>query len=261
MSNRKLTPLRVSLALSLAALAFTSTASALIGEPPPTTGVVEHRWLFDEESGATAYDEAALADGTLGSSATRSAGVFLGAVTISPTGNYDGNGYVDFGNEVGAFGDADFTLTHWYRTSFSTLGAHGDILGNRTAGSQGNYFGARLVGDGTIVVELAQDSWGSNYQAIAASNSGVNDGQWHHLAYVRSGVTLSLYIDGALAAQGNAGSGQPIFVNGSSSFRIGRRLPLGYGNFHTIPASYDDLRLFDRALSDTEVADVVDGAL
>lgn len=260
MSHRKLTPLRVSFALSFAALAFSSTAAALIA-PPPTTGVFEHRWLFDEESGTTAYDEAALADGTLGSSATRSPGVFLGAVTIAPTSNHDANGYVDFGHEVGAFGDADFTLTHWYRTSFQTIGAHGDILGNRTAGSQGNYFGVRLVGDGTVSVEMAQDYSGSNYQAIAAPNSGVNDGEWHHLAYVRSGVKLALYIDGVLAASGQAGSGKPIIVTGGSSFRIGRRLPLGYYDFHTIPASYDDLRLFDRALSDSEVADVVNGAL
>ncbi|MDI1445196.1 LamG domain-containing protein [Polyangium sp. 6x1] len=254
---RSLTRLRVSLALSFAFLAFPSAASAIVAAPDA------HRWYFDEEDGAIAYDDAGLFDGALGSHATRSAGPFgSNVLTIQPTSYNDVNGYVDFGKSAGRFGTADFTISHWYQTSFSGSGIHGDILGNRLAGSTGNYISVRLLGDGRISVELCEDYAGKNYvSAVSDAATAVNDGQWHHLAVVREGGLVSLYIDGLLAAWGNTSIWEPTNLEGLSSFRIGRRLPAFYSNFHTIAASYEDLRVFPRALSDTEVLDVVDGVL
>jgi hypothetical protein len=257
MQHRHLTRLRVSLALSFACLAIPATAAALIAAPSGG-----HRWLFDEDDGVAAYDDFGTADGTLGSSATRIQGPFgTGAISITPTGIYDTNGYVDFGNSAGAFGTADFTVAHWYKTTFAGSGKHGDVIGNRVAGSSGNFFSVRLVGDGALVVELQDGSGGNSLTAVGAPSYGLNDGQWHHLAYVRSGAAFTLYIDGAVADTRVTGSGQPTSINGGSSFRIGRRLPAAYSNFHTIPASYEDVRIFDRALDDTEIQDVVSGSL
>jgi hypothetical protein len=249
--------LRVSLALSFALLAIPSAAAALVAAP-----IGGHRWSFDEQNGAIAFDDAGTADGTLGASATRILGPFgTGAISINPQGIYDMNGYVDFGNAAGAFGTADFTVAHWYKTTFSGSGKHGDIIGNRVAGSLGNFFGVRLTGDGTVVVEISQDSWGTNsLSAVGSPAYGVNDGQWHHLAYVRLGATFSLYIDGALADTRVTGSGKPASISGNASFRIGRRLPNYYSNAHTIPASFEDVRILDRALDADEVLDIVNGA-
>jgi len=258
MPLRSLTPLRVSLALSAAVFACSSVASALVTVPAG-----EHRWRFDETSGAVAYDDIGTLDGALGGSTTRAAGPFgSNVITIAPTGSYDVAGYVDFGSAAGAFGAEDFTITHWYQTTFNTIGAHGDIIGNRVAGSLGNYFSARLLGNGQVSVELSQDGSGAGYIALAgASSFGVNDGNWHHLAYIREGATLSLYIDGVLADSRSSGAKQIASVLGKSSFRIGRRLPLGYSNFHTIPASYEDVRIFARALDENEILDIIDGTL
>ena len=257
MSHRSLTRLRVSLALSFAVLAIPSVAGALIAPPPST-----HRWTFDEEDGIIAYDDAGLFDGTLGSSTTRTPGPFgTNVISIVPTDIYDTNGYVDLG-DVGAFGVADFSITHWYKTSFSGPGKHGDILGNRVDGSLGNFISVRLVGSGTVSVEFAEDEEGTNSVALVGDPAfGVNDGQWHHLAYTRSGATVSLYIDGILADTRDTGSGNPTYIAGTHSFRIGRRLPTEYDDFHTIPASYEDVRIFDHALDEGEVLDILAGTL
>ncbi|WP_437624229.1 LamG domain-containing protein [Sorangium sp. So ce1151] len=262
MQHPPLSPLRASLALIFAVLVIPFSAAAVISPPGDPDDDV-HRWTFDEPSGTVAYDDVGVSNGTLGSSATRRLGtVGTGAVEISPSGIYDMNGYVDFGAAVGAFGTADFTVAHWYQTTFSGTGKHGDIIGNRTAGSKGNYFSVRLVGDGTIVVEICQDSAGTNFLvAVGAPSYGVNDGEWHHLAYVRSGGTFSLYIDGAVVDTRVTGSGNPTNIAGKQSFRIGRRLPNYYGDFHTIPAAYDDLRIYDQALDDDAIFDIATGAL
>ncbi|MDC3958788.1 LamG domain-containing protein [Polyangium jinanense] len=256
MQPRSLTRLRVSLALSFAFLAFPSAASAIVAAP------YAHRWYFDEEDGAVAYDEAGVFDGTLGDHATRTAGPFgSNVLTIVPTSTTDYRGYVDFGKSV-AFGTADFTISHWYKTTFSGSGLRGEILGNRMKDAKGNFISVYLGGDGRVTVELCEDPYGKNYVSLVSDPSlPVNDGQWHHLAYVREGGMVSLYIDGQFAAWSNTGGWEPTNLDGLQSFRIGRRLPAFYTDFHTIPASYEDLRIFDRALTDTEVLDVVDGVL
>ncbi|MDI1478901.1 LamG domain-containing protein [Polyangium sp. y55x31] len=256
MQLRSLTRLRVSLALSFAFLAFPSAASAIVAAPNA------HRWYFDEEDGTIAYDDAGLFDGILGEHATRTAGPFdSNVLTIVPTSIADYRGYVDFG-EVAAFGTTDFTITHWYRTTFSGSGKKGEILGNRMKDAKGNFISVYLNGDGTIRVELCEDPWGKNFVSLVSDPSfAVNDGQWHHLAYVREGGMVSLYIDGLFAAWSNTGGWEPTNLDGLQSLRIGRRLPAFYTDYHTIPASFEDLRIFHRALNDTEILDVVDGVL
>lgn len=256
MQHQNLTPLRVSLPLSLAVLAFSSIAGAHVTPP-----VTDHRWTFNEPDGAVCYDEAGGPDGNFSPSTTRVPGPFgdnAASITSTPD---DPDGYVDFGNAVGALGTSDFTITHWYRTSFDAPGQLADVLGNRTAYSHGNFIAVRIRGDGTITAELDQDGWGTNYVAVWGYVWPVNDGEWHHLAYVRSGATLLIYIDGEPKDISATDSGAPTWISGASSFRLGRRLPYYGGNFTSIEASFDDLRLYDRALSDGEIYDIATGAL
>jgi len=252
MQLRTSTLLRVSLPLSLAVLASTSMADAIVITP-----VTDHHWTFDEPSGTIAYDEYGGPNGNLGASTTRVTGPFGdNAVAITPTSTTDSNGFVDFGRAIGAIGTADFTIAHWYSTTFNDVGLLADVLGNRTAYSHGNFFSVRVRGDGTITAELDQDGWGTNYTAVWGVVYPINDGEWHHLAYVRQGAMLLLYIDGYPVDLSNTDSGNPTWISGASSFRIGNRLPNGYA----VPAAYDDLRIYDYALSDEEILDLAGGA-
>ena len=81
------------------------------------------------------------------------------------------------------------------------------------------------------------------------------DGNWHHLAGVISSAGMRLYFDGAVIATNPDGSnlvyplGTDLFVgqhgNGVSGFNFD-------GNI-------DDVRIYDRVLSDTEIAQLAQG--
>lgn len=257
----------------------TDTSSlALVGEKPldtksfesgsgPTVDIaLRHAWSFDEGTGArVAHDRAGSQDGAGGASALwfTGYGATFGqthdrVVVLLPLvpGRDDPNANVDFGREAGAFGSGDFTVSHFFATQYSSPGTLTDVIGNRTSYGHGNFFAVRMRGDGVITVELDQDAAGTNYVGLAGEGARVNDQRLHHLAYVRKEATLSLYVDGALVGSAQTASGQPTFVTGADSFRLGRRAPFP---FPSIDAIYDDLRIYGRALTAAEIGGLANG--
>ncbi|AKF80361.1 EGF domain-containing protein [Myxococcus fulvus 124B02] len=225
------------------------TSGPLAGD---TTSNLAHRWTFDEASGSTALDSAGTSNGTLGSSTSRTVSFDgSGAVALTPTQMCDLNAQVDFGLAPGQFGTGDFTISYWLKTTFNSSGS-GDLIGNRVNGSAGNFIGARLNGatSGTSL-EMYQDAGGTNGAGAGVSSSPLNNGNWHHVAYTRAGTSLKMYIDGVLVSTGS--SAAPTNLTGLNSFRIGRRLPC-FSNFYSIPATFDDVRTYSRALNACDVA-------
>jgi hypothetical protein len=70
---------------------------------------------------------------------------------------------------------------------------------------------------------------------------------WRHLAAVREGGRLSLYLDGRLAASSDS-DGPPLDLSNSEPLRI------GFGRYDHFQGSLSDLRLYDRALPAGEIA-------
>lgn len=77
------------------------------------------------------------------------------------------------------------------------------------------------------------------------SGSGLNDGNWHQVALTYDGSNLKSYIDGELTAT-NSVSGN---LNGIAS-EIGRYL----SNSYVANGLIDDVRIYDRALSEEEIS-------
>jgi Concanavalin A-like lectin/glucanases superfamily len=216
-----------------------------------TATALAHRWTFDEASGATALDSAGADNGTLGSSVTRVTSFDgSGAVSLDPESQCDLGAAVDFGTDPGNLGTADFTVSYWVATSYSGPEGLGDLIGNRTADSNGEFISGRLRSDGTSSIEI--DNSGVNYEA-AELTTPLNDSRWHNVVYTRSGPVLTAYVDGVLQSS-FTGPGTTDII-GQSPFRVGLSLPeCPYENYAAIPALFDDVRIYGRALDQCDVS-------
>lgn len=80
------------------------------------------------------------------------------------------------------------------------------------------------------------------------SNSQINDNNWHNIAYVFDNDTFSIFVDGISEYSGVLGS----FTNGAIT-QIGR-ISAGQRVFN---GSLDDIRIYDRALNQSEILAIV----
>lgn len=107
------------------------------------------------------------------------------------------------------------------------------------------YLGPSSFAPGKLWVGRADDS--ANFAQIISTRS-IGDDQFHQIAFVKSGSTLSLYIDGALDGT-NADTTSANTTNTTPLF-IGQR----GGDTNRFKGSLDEIALFNRALSAQEVA-------
>ncbi len=232
-------------------------AASCGGTPTDIASDLTHRWTFDEASGP-AVDALGGADGVLGSSAQHVTGSLNGSgvVQIAPTGECDEAANIDFGAATGAFGTGDFTISHWVQTAYNHTGFLADLLGNRQNGNADNYLSVRVQGNGAFSLEMYDDTDGSNPTGVVSQSGILGGGGWHHMAYTRAGTVTTVYFDGAVAA--TVTSAAPNNLLGASPFVLGRNLPgCFWGNFESAPLTFEDVRIYSRALGACDVAALV----
>jgi hypothetical protein len=122
--------------------------------------------------------------------------------TFAPFGSnwsnyFDGSGdnLTVANNAALYFGTGDFTIECWIYTSatvsFQTIAS---VYGAPTS-NNGWYFSLNSAGTG-----LYLSVFNGSSSVVLDAGSGLNNGAWHHVAAVRTGTTLSTYIDGARVA-------------------------------------------------------------
>jgi hypothetical protein len=89
----------------------------------------------------------------------------------------------------------------------------------------------------------------TEYATVA---TGVTDGDWHHIVGVFDGTELSLYIDGGLASSTPTFGGIP--VTHTQDLAVGSFFGLGAA----LTGQVDQLRVYNRALSASQVVDLFD---
>lgn len=161
--------------------------------------------------------------------------------------DFDGDGYL-FADSVARydFGLHDFTVEAWVKTT-----SGGTILGRKSDRTSEGGFLLVARPDGTIRF-VTYDARG--YFEIIGAPSAVCDGVWHHVAAVRSGTTLALYLDGQPLPGTFAGTAPPP-LNVSN----GLRLTIGTVDRPQEPyrgfiGSLAELRLWSRQRTPEEIA-------
>ena len=196
-----------------------STPETTRAPPPKLPPGLIARWGFDEESDAGAVGLAQPVPGVFGRAMAFTGGGYVPTGVPVPTGPY--------------------TVACW----LSTTGGVMDVLGSGIS-----------PGDALIVVNngpVRVHQWTDGGGCILDGRTAVTDGRWHHVAQVVGLESLSLYIDGKLDVMA------PL-----QGRRVAAASPLNLGARDAASGQYrfrgclDEVCLFDRALSEGELADL-----
>jgi prepilin-type processing-associated H-X9-DG protein len=208
-------------------------------------------WTLDEGEGTTAVDwsghgghgsfvgEPRWVDGYQGSALELSGGDFLNC-----------------GENAGAGVTADFTLAAWVKMNPGNAGQYMGICGKLSRrGGNAEYLGYALVRYNENDFRLwVGDDTTDLLKSGVSSDVRYTDTEWHHVAGVHEGQANFLYVDGVK----QAGSTMISFVPSDLFFQIGRQ----YSNTNTqrlFKGKIDDVRLYNKALTDAQIAEVMLG--
>jgi hypothetical protein len=209
---------------------------------PPSAGLVLH-WRLDEASGAFATDSSGNGfDGTYMGSPVPAAISEAAPTTFFNPGcrqfRADVTQSVQLGRTAAVLQPtAGLTVSVWFRT---TLMGRADLLNHG-----GDYF-LRIM-SGEIEFVRRRPATSSPYYVTATGPAPrAVDGQWHHAAGVATLGTMAMYLDGVLVANHNE---VVAFTYTARDFMVGRS-GTGAPPFEGL---LDDVRIYDRALGETEI--------
>ena len=226
----------------------TKSASATVTVSVPTTGVLAAYWKLDEPAGATTFADSSGSGDTGTCSGTACPvlgvpGVFGTAATF-----VGGREYISIGNPANLnFDTGSFTYSLWVYVPQS-IGLSDIPLWK--GGSSAFYPGFDLeCGTSTWVANLED---GSNHVSVAFGNQILS--QWVLLTAVvdRSAGLFNAYRDGVLVSSASLGS--------LSSVSSSNPLYLGGVNGYGFNGTIDDVRIYNTALSSTDVATLYSSA-
>lgn len=196
-------------------------------------------WRFEEGEGDEAYD----------SSGHGNTAIFNGmdetAWISGQTGGgltFDGvDDYIEVEDSDGLSLAGDMTITAWIRpTDF--VGSN-SIVAKTSKGTASPYDLYTTPDTGTLRFAVGD---GGSSQEIESSEA-LTVGEWQHVVAVRSGSTGRLYINGAPKGSGSLSTSA---VDDNGPLRIGSRDDEGTH----MKGDLDDVRIYNRVLSETEIS-------
>jgi len=204
---------------------------------------------FDEGTGAVAADSSGTGNNGL-LMPSGSGPAWIGGKSGTAL-HYDGiNDRVNCGNGTGLqFGTSDISISFWIRTDpagpLSTIISKSDM--------EGRFWVVDDAAGGTMSINCyfgpGKDYWRSG-------TVNLDDGKWHHIAatFDRDGFER-LYVDGSLDAE------RDISGASSNSWNASYNIWISGGIYNFFLGDLDELRIYNRLLSQGEVAAIADNAI
>ena len=206
-------------------------------EFPSTGGLVGH-WKLDEIAGTVAADSSGNGNDGAHTSVTISTSLPSG-INVSNYRSVQLGGsanYIDVGtNSSLDVGGSDHTVSLWASWTETT--------GNARALLDFGAFTDKLsINTGYLAAGQDKISYGVGTNTyLYNAGSGLNDGEWHHIAARRSGSEYKIYIDGVDTA----------YSTGTMSHITQNRIGNGaHGDFN---GKIDDVRVYNKALTAAEI--------
>ncbi|NIK71907.1 LamG-like jellyroll fold domain-containing protein [Paenibacillus sp. BK720] len=231
--------------------AHTMTAIKLSGTVSKPAYIGTAHYKLDETSGSTASDSSgnnntAVISSNGGNVTWESNGKVNGALHLAPSGtNAFGDYYISIPNFFDP-GATNFTIAAWVKLDQpSGPGSNQTILAQE--GASGRSILYRDVNTGKLNSYLGG--------VTTTSNGTIPVGTWTHVALVKNGGTIQLYINGALDKTASVTT-----ESSTGKFRVGA---------HKAPSatsanwngSIDDIQLSQKALTSAQISNMYDGTI
>lgn len=204
-------------------------------------------WNFDEATGTTSADSSGNGnDGTFTGSGVAHSTVlpptscFINTHSLSFSG---AGGYVSIPDNATMDPASAISISFWMKANTVSNGYQHIVF---KQGPVVTSYGVWLNGDHVYMED------NDNSVRSLASNTAITADAWHYITVTYDGTTQALYIDGALD---NSQSLPGITLTYQNS-----PVKVGSGDYNNPFNGYvDDLRIYGRALSNTEIADLAGG--
>ena len=222
-----------------------NTSSALLTEGTSLANGLVGLWTFDGPtiSGTTVDDLSGNGSNGTNNGATPTIGKLGQALS------FDGSSsYIDLGNDSAIKVPLPITVSAWVKVS--NLDGYYNVLA--TDGAASLYAGVNMLVNqgGTIEIDYGDDgSPGPGSRRTLDSTAAITANQWYHIVGVIRGPTdMSIYINGVDAGGSYSGTGGAIAYTSNSGEING-----DYWDNTFLPGDIDDVRVYNRALSASEV--------
>lgn len=178
-------------------------------------------------------------------------GTLIGPVTFvrgvhGRAAHLNGNCSIQCGSSVGNFGQSDFTMVAWVRT---TTG--GGLIGKRLGCGPGSFFDVRLNRPEYRNQVLFEVSGSETLAPFVTAPIDLLGGSWHQIVLERHASTLKCFVDAIESAETNTATID--YVQNDGPLQIGISGCTGIDGTPAFVGDIDDLRIYDRALSDAEI--------
>jgi hypothetical protein len=201
-------------------------------------------WKFDEGSGTTAFDSSGNGnDGVFVGDPQWVAGKFGGAL------EFNGDDYINCGNGDSLQIQDEITIAFWFQVE-----AFSNTWEGFLAKGDNSYRASRSGGTGNATHMGATGTTVGGGNGYFDGTIIVTGGQWHHYAATYDGAAGKIYIDGVLDVT-SPGTGQ--IAQSSYDLLIGENQQATGRFLHGL---MDEVRIYSRALTDSEIVDVMNGA-
>lgn len=229
-------------------LAGSVQGHVLVEEDFSDTNLIAH-YTFDEGSGSTAVD----ASGNGNNGTLVNGPVWVSGKVGTNALDFDGaDDYVDLGN-LDIPGNA-MTIAAWFNSRNLSNCSSQDcrIVSKATGVSTAEHFWMLSTWNGELRFRLKTDG---TTTTLVAENSNLSNDIWYHMVAVYDGSEMRIYQDGVLT--GSVGKTGSITTDASVGAWIGSNPP----NATSQPwdGQIDDLRIYDRVLTDAEITELVAG--
>jgi len=223
----------------------TATRTPTPTSTPDGTGLVVW-YRFDETSGTTATDSSGNGyHATLVNGPTWVAGRSGNAVNLDGSDDY-------VSLPAGVVSNlGDFTIATWVR--LDTTGSWRRVFDFGT-GTTVNMFLTPQSGSGTVRFAITTGGWSAEQRVNGSA--ALPTGSWVHVAVTRLGNVGTLYVNGAVVGTNSSLTLSPSSLGNTNQNWLGRSQ---YAADGYLDGQLDDFRIYNRALSATEISSLASG--